>query len=162
MPTDGRPSRVRELSFVRPQNANLLKGISRNPETRAKQIAALRPGGHFTHGAKSEPLIRKRRAELVTELEAEFPNESRRVLLAQAHRLAVAEAGMAHADEHGIVKDKRSGETFPVALLVEKTLSAFLYEEARIRAREAERQTDSGPTLEEITAEYANDNGAAP
>lgn len=155
------PSRFQSTDPVKRerQRQNLLRGISPDAKTRQAQIRHLRP--RHEHGARSERLIGARRAELVTELEREFPGESRRVLLAQAHRLAVAEAGMRHSDEHGVVKDGRTGETYPVAALVEKSLSAFLNEEARIRQRAAERGAGNAESLDQyIGRVYGTESGA--
>lgn len=62
---------------------------------------------------------------------------------------------MAHADIYGIVKSKRTGETFPVAILTEKAIAAYLAEEARIEERQHRRAAEADDSLEGIIAELA-------
>jgi len=52
-----------------------------------------------------------------------------------------------------VVRNRRTGETFPVAQLVEKAIGAFLNEEARIRDREQANGGQRGESLADVVAE---------
>jgi hypothetical protein len=133
--------------------------LSSDPDARAKQLANLKTSAAVTHGAQSGALIQARRDELLAELVAEFPSESRRVLLVQAHRLAVAERAMAYADAHGILRHARTGEVFAVVALGEQQVRAYLNEDARIRERQQARGGSGTDLQTYLEATYGDQQG---
>ena len=84
------------------QRQNLLRGISSDPETRARQVARLVPGSHRTHGATGGAALEAARGRHEAELAEDYPRMDRRRRAMLADRLARVEAAAAFVAEHGI------------------------------------------------------------
>jgi hypothetical protein len=127
------------------QQANLLKGISRDRAVRARQIRALTPGKHV-HGARAGPQLEESRRLHEQELAVDYPALDRRRRALLADRLSRIQLASLWVGEHGITPDGKAhrGETYAI---VDKLDTWATLAENLLAAAEAER---GGASVENI------------
>lgn len=118
------------------QSANLIRGISADPEIRARQVAKLQR--RHVHGAQGGEKLERLRERHEAELAADYPqlDPRRRALLAD--RLGRIELASRFVAEHGIGPGTkvRRGEVWPITDKLEQWARAA---EHLLAAAEAER-----------------------
>jgi hypothetical protein len=140
----------------------LLRGVSSDPEIRARQTRGLKRGANLQHGAYGGERLEQLRGQHADALEQQFPNfdARRRVLLAD--RLARCQLVMAWCDEHGITPTAASkrGEAYPIVGALDRweAQADVLLE----KAGELERHTAANRTDPDTAAWIAYANGEGP
>jgi len=146
--------------------------ISTDPEKRAKQIANLKRGDNpapvgnqlgLKHGA-SKPdklLVRERRTQFLAELSETFPSASNAERLMVATNMARLELLGDYLDQHGVIRNRRTGQVYEAARLEQQVSGSLERQWAILTAREQARPANGQPqSLEayvaELTAEGAS------
>jgi hypothetical protein len=115
------------------------KFAARTDAGRRAQLANLKqnnPELSKTHGAYSPMKAQERSAELLAELSSSMPSASQAELEIQAVRWAQIELLREHVYEKGSVRDRRKGDIYPAAALLEKISTAFERQHALLMERE--------------------------
>jgi hypothetical protein len=131
--------------------------LSKDPESRSKQLANLRQNAATKHGAFSEVAIRPARERYAVELAEAFPSASAAEVAIQAQRLAQLEQLGAYLDERGVIRHKRRGDVFPAATLANQIASSFERQNAILMAREQSAGGDPRRELAAILAEHTTE-----
>jgi hypothetical protein len=148
--------------------------LSTDEQKRQRQLGNLKRGNNPppagnqlgpTHGASTGDRlpVRERRTAYLAELAATFPSASNAELTLQATRMARLELLGAYLDQHGVIRNRRTGDVYAAAKLEEQIAGAFERQHALLTAREQARPAggNNAASLDAVVAELTADTEVA-